>query len=130
MTDPIADMLTRIRNAIMVKKDTIELPSSKIKTEIASILKEEGYIKNYKVTKDKNKLSLQIYLKYQNEIEPVIHNLTRVSKPGGRVYCNQGGIPLVMNGLGIAIVSTSKGILTDKHCREQHLGGEVMCFVW
>lgn len=130
MTDPIADMLTRIRNAIMVKKETVELPSSKIKTEIASILKEEGYIKNYKVTRDKNKLSLQIYLKYENESVPVIHTLKRVSRPGNRVYCKESKIPSVMNGLGVAIISTSKGILTDRHCREQHVGGEVFCFVW
>jgi len=114
----------------MVKKDTLELPSSKIKTELASILKEEGYIKNYKVTRDKNKLSLQVYLKYENESEVVIHGLKKISKPGSRVYCKEKEIPKVMNGMGVAVVSTSKGILTDRQCREQHVGGEVICFVW
>lgn len=129
MTDPIADMLTRIRNAIMVKANEVSIPSSNMKVEIAKILKEEGYINNFKVEDDNKQGILKLSLKYYKG-KSVISGLERVSKPGRRVYCGADEIPRVMNGLGIAIISTSKGILTDKKCRELRVGGEVLCYIW
>ncbi|MBI3599782.1 MAG: 30S ribosomal protein S8 [Nitrospinae bacterium] len=130
MTDPIADMLTRIRNAIRVKHDKVNIPASKIKSEIAGILKEDGFIKNFKLIKDRKQGILRIYLKYENETESIIQGLKRVSKPGCRIYAAKDDVPMVLNGLGIAILSTNKGIMTDKVCREQKVGGEVLCYVW
>ncbi|MBI3813616.1 MAG: 30S ribosomal protein S8 [Nitrospinae bacterium] len=130
MTDPIADMLTRIRNAIRVKHDKVNIPASKIKSEIAGILKEEGFIKNFKLIKDRKQGILRIYLKYENETESIIQGLKRISKPGCRIYAAKDDVPMVLNGLGIAILSTNKGIMTDKVCREQKVGGEVLCHVW
>ncbi len=131
MTDPIADMLTRIRNALMAKHEQVEMPSSKMKLEIARILKHEGYIKNYKVIQDGKKSYLRIFLKYDEETKkPAILGLERVSKPGRRVYVGVEDIPLVKKGLGIAILSTSKGVLTDKQAKKLKVGGEVICKIW
>lgn len=130
MTDPIADMLTRIRNAIQARFDKVDIPSSKIKVEIVRVLKEEGYISDYKVIRDNKQGILRIYLKYDEAKRSAISGLKRVSKPGLRVYRDKDSIPKVINGLGIAILSTSKGILTDKKARKIGIGGEVLCFVW
>lgn len=130
LSDPIADMLVRIKNAILVQKKEVEIPSSSIKIEIAKILKEEGYIENFKLEEDKKQGILRIYLKWLNKKESVISGLKRISKPGCRIYCSGDEIPKVLDGLGIAIISTSKGILTDKKCREMGIGGEVICYVW
>lgn len=130
MTDPISDMLVRIRNAIKAKHEKVNIPASKLKNEIAVILKEEGFIKNFKLIKDRKQGILRIYLKYENETESVIQGLKRISKPGCRIYVTQENVPMVLNGMGVAILSTNKGVLTDKVCREQKVGGEVLCHVW
>lgn len=129
LTDPIADMLTRIRNANKVKIETVSLPSSKEKAEIAKILVQEGYLKDYKVEGDKVK-TLTLTLNYTDKGHRVLSGLKRISKPGLRVYCEVEKLPRVLNGLGIALVSTSKGILTDKQCREQNVGGEVLAYIY
>lgn len=129
-TDPIADMLTRIRNANMVSHETVEMPSSKLKVELAKLLKDEGYITDYSV-KTVGKFSyLTIVLKYDEKNKPVITNLKRVSKPGLRNYCKSKNLPKVFGGLGVAIISTSKGLLADRKARQENLGGEVLCYVW
>ena len=130
MTDPIADMLTRIRNANMVKHEKLELPSSKIKQEIADILKREGFVKDYEVIEDNKQNVLRIFLKYGPNEEKVITGIKRISKPGLRVYAKANEVPRVLNGLGIAVVSTSKGVLSDKEARSQAVGGEVLAYVW
>lgn len=130
MTDPIADMLTRIRNANKARFETVDIPSSKLKVNLARILKEEGYIKNYKLTEDNRQGVLQVFLKYGQKGEPVISEIKRVSKPSRRVYVAKDDIPLVRSGLGLAVLSTSKGILTDKEARKQQIGGEVICTFW
>ena len=130
MTDPIADMLTRIRNGIQSRHDRVELPSSKLKVEIARILKSEGFISNYKVADDKVQSTLRIYLKYSEDGEPVIHGIERISRPGRRVYRNKQEIPRVLGGLGLAIVSTSKGVLSGAEAVKNGVGGEVLCQVW
>jgi small subunit ribosomal protein S8 len=130
MTDPIADMLTRIRNANMVKHEKLELPASKMKTEIADILKREGFVRDYEVIEDNKQGVLRIFLKYGVNEERVITGIKRISKPGLRVYAKAGEVPRVLNGLGIAIVSTSKGVLSDKEARSQAVGGEVLAYVW
>ncbi len=130
MTDPIADMLTRMRNAIQIKNEKVDIPASKIKVEIAKILKEEGFIKSYKIIKDRRQGILRITLKYTNTNESVITGLKRVSKPGRRLYVGKDNITKVMGSVGIAIITTSKGILTDRDCRLQGVGGEVLCHVW
>ncbi len=130
MTDPIADMLTRIRNGVNAKHKEITVPSSNIKKEIARILLEEGYIKGYDVTEDNKQGMIRIELKYSREGEKVISGIKRISKPGLRVYAKAGEVPKVLGGLGIAIVSTSKGIVTDRAARAQGVGGEVLCYVW
>ena len=130
MTDPIADMLTRVRNALMVNKETVEIPSSNMKKAIADILVEEGYVKNYTVIDDGKQGTIRVTLKYLANKQKVIHGLRRVSKPGLRIYASYEKMPKVMNGLGIAIVSTSKGIMTDKKARANKVGGEVIAFVW
>ncbi len=130
MTDPIADMLTRIRNALIAKHEQVEMPSSKIKLEIARILKAEGYIKNFKIIQEGKKEYLRIFLKYDENKNPAIAGLERVSKPGRRVYVGVDDIPLVRRGLGIAIISTSRGVLTDQQARKMRVGGEVICKVW
>ena len=131
MSDPIADMLTRIRNANTAKHDTVDVPSSKIKVEIAKILLDEGYIKNYEIIEDGNFKTIRIELKYgKDKNEKIITGLKRISKPGLRVYANAEDLPKVLGGLGIAIVSTNKGVVTDKEARKMNVGGEVLAFVW
>lgn len=130
MTDPISDMLTRIRNAIQAKHERLDLPSSRLKVHIAEILKTEGYIKNYRVIPDSKQDVLRVVLKYLGEHESAIHGLKRISKPGCRVYASSAEVPEVLGGLGIAIVSTSRGLMVDRACRRQHIGGEVLCSVW
>jgi len=130
MTEPIADMFTRIRNGSKAKFEKVNIPSSKMKQEIAKILKEEGFIKNFKMVTDDQKHELiRVFLKYDANRKEVIH-LRRISKPGRRVYVGKGSIPSVMSGLGFSILSTSKGILTDKSAQKAGLGGEVLCYVW
>lgn len=129
--DPIADMLTRIRNANAIRKDSVSMPSSKIKVGIAKILLSEGFIKEYKEEKvSEGKKELTIILKYGPNGERVISGLKRISKPGLRVTADSKNLPSVLRGLGIAIISTSKGLLTDKECRAQNVGGEVICYIW
>ncbi len=131
MTDPVADMLTRLRNAIVSHHERIELPASKLKVEIARILKSEGFIRNYAlVEKDKVQATLRIDLKYSAEGEPVIHGIERVSRPGRRVYRNKQEIPRPLGGLGLAIVSTSRGVLSGEEAAKTGVGGEVLCQVW
>ena len=129
ITDPIADMLTRIRNANNAKHETVDVPASKLKLSIAKILMEEGYIKSYQFVEDGNQGVIKITLKYLGK-EKVITGLRRVSKPGLRVYVSADELPKVLRGLGIAIISTSKGVMTDKNARKEHVGGEVLAFVW
>ena len=129
VTDPIADMLTRIRNANQMRYKEVEVPASKIKNEIARILKEEGFISNYKVKKNNIQDNIVLYLKYSGK-ERVITGLKRISKPGLRVYAKAEEIPTVLSGLGIAIISTSKGLMTDKDARKASLGGEVLAYIW
>jgi len=131
MTDPIADMLTRIRNANSAEHDTVVIPASKMKIEIARILKQEGYINGYSVEGDNAKdKTITVELKYGPDKEKVITGLKRISKPGLRVYAKGENVPRVLNGLGIAIISTSKGLMTDRDARKQNLGGEVVAYVW
>ncbi len=129
-TDPIADMLTRIRNANSAKHEKVDVPASKMKKAIAEILKNEGYIKDYEVVDDGRQGVITITLKYGANKERAISGLKRVSKPGLRVYANSENMPRVMRGLGIALVSTSKGIMTDKAARKENVGGEVLAFIW
>ena len=130
ITDPIADMLTRIRNANNAKHDTVDVPASNMKKAIAQILLDEGYIKNFQVVEDGTQGVIHISLKYNAGKEKVITGLRRVSKPGLRVYAGADELPRVLRGLGTAIVSTSKGVMTDKKAREAHVGGEVLAFIW
>lgn len=130
MTDPIADMLTRIRNGSKAKLEKVDIPSSKLKLEIAKILKDEGYIKNLKMVKDRRQGVIRVYLKYTDDEAPVIQGLKRISKPGCRVYAGNDAIPKVMAGLGVAILSTPKGIQTGKQAKKDNVGGEVLCHVW
>ena len=130
MTDPLADMLTRIRNAGMVKFEIVEMPLSKVKTGVAAILKKEGFINDYQVLDTDTQGVLRIEMKYDQNNERIITNLKRVSKPGRRIYVKYDQIPKVMSGLGIAIISTSKGIFTDKEARAMKIGGELLCEVW
>ena len=130
VTDPIADMLTRIRNANQLKYKEVEVPASKIKVEIAKILKEQGFIANYKIEKGTPANVIKLELKYGQNKERVITGLKRISKPGLRVYANATELPRVLNGLGIAIISTSKGLMIDKEARKENLGGEVLAYIW
>ena len=129
MTDPIADMLTRIRNALVVKHDEVDIPASNMKKEIARILLAEGYIKNYELTGENNE-TIKVTLKYGPKGEKVITGLKRISKPGLRIYSGKDELPKVLGGLGIAIISTPKGVMTDKEARKQNHGGEVLAYVW
>ncbi len=129
-SDPIADTLTRIRNANAAGHEKVDMPSSRLKVEIARILKEEGFIKGYRVLEDRKQGILRVYLKYGPGQERILRGITRVSKPGLRVYTRSRKVPRVMSGMGIAIVSTSKGIMTDREARRQAVGGEVLCYVW
>ncbi len=130
LTDPIADILTRIRNATMIKKKEVDIPSSYMKVEIVRIMKDEGYIKNFRVIDDKLQGILKVYIKYTKNNVSVISGLKKISKPGCRIYCKRGSIPKVLGGLGIVIVSTSQGILTGRRCEELGIGGEVLCHIW
>ena len=130
ITDPVADMLTRIRNANSAKHDTVDVPASNLKKAIAQILLDEGYIKAFELVENGNQGIIHITLKYQAKKEQVISGLKRVSKPGLRIYAGAEEIPYVLKGLGIAIISTSKGVMTDKKARQLHIGGEVLAFVW
>lgn len=130
LTDPIADMLTRIRNASSVKHESVDIPGSKFKAEVARVLKEEGYIREFKFIEDDKQGTIRVYLKYGPHKERVISGIKRISKPGLRVYAQKDEIPRVLGGLGIAIVSTSQGVMTDKSARKNSLGGEVVCYVW
>ncbi|WP_125568061.1 30S ribosomal protein S8 [Companilactobacillus insicii] len=130
MTDPIADYLTRIRNANMVKHESLEVPASNIKKSISEILKNEGFIKDYEVIDDNKQGVLRIFLKYGKDQQRVITGLKRISRPGLRSYVDSDNVPKVLNGLGIAILSTSKGVITDKEARAQHVGGEVIAYIW
>lgn len=130
MTDPIADFLTRIRNANAVYMEKVEIPASKTKLNLANILKDEGYIKDVEFIEDGKQGFLRVYLKYGTNREKVITNLKRISRPGLRVYAQKDELPKVLGGLGIAIISTSKGLMTDKDARKAGVGGEVMCYIW
>jgi small subunit ribosomal protein S8 len=130
LTDPIADMLTRIRNALLVRKKEVAMPSSRLKVEVAKILKEEGYIKNFKVVDDNKQGILMVALKYTDDNRSVITGLQKISKPGCRIYCKKDTIPKVLDGLGVAIISTSQGIVSGKKCQENGMGGEVLCYIW
>lgn len=131
-TDPIADMLTRIRNANMVSLAEVEMPSSKLKMELAKLLKSEGYVEDYAVIEKEGSSfkTLKVTLKYDEKSKPVISNLKRVSRPGLRNYCKAKDIPQVLGGMGIAIISTSKGLLTDRRAKKENVGGEILCYVW
>jgi len=130
ISDPIADMLTRIRNAIMVRHDSVLMPSSKVKLAIAEILKAEGFIRDYEVVKGKPHQMIKVHLKYDESNQPIISGLERASKPGLRVYAGRKEIPRIYGGLGIAIVSTSKGLVTGQQAWRQGIGGELLCYVW
>jgi small subunit ribosomal protein S8 len=129
-TDPIADMLTRVRNAITARHLKVDIPSSKLKIEIARILKEEGYIANYKVAEEGVKKTIKIYLKYGSNSAPVISNIERVSRPGCRVYVGQQQIPRVLGGLGINILTTPRGVMTGRTAHRERVGGEILCRIW
>jgi small subunit ribosomal protein S8 len=130
MTDPIADMLTRIRNALIASYDTVDIPSSKLKVNIAKVLKSEGFIKNYRIMTQERRETIRVFLRYDENGEPVIGGLKRVSKPGRRFYTKSDRIPQVLGGLGVNILSTSKGVMTDREARKMSVGGEVLCSVW
>ena len=130
MSDPIADMLTRIRNGAKAEFAKVDIPGSKLKVELARVLKEQGYIKNYKFLEDGKQGILRVYLKYAGEKKPAIYGLERVSKPGRRVYTRSKEVKPVLNGLGISILSTSKGLMTDKQAIKENVGGEVLCNIW
>ena len=130
ITDPIADLLTRIRNASSAKHDSVEIPASNMKKAICQILVDEGYVKNYTVTQDGKQGVIKVTLKYGEGKTPVIQGLRRVSKPGLRIYSSAAELPKVMKGLGVAIISTSRGVMTDREARKQNLGGEVLAFIW
>lgn len=130
MSDPIADMLTRVRNAGKAKFESVDLPGSKIKVEIAKVLKSEGFIRNFKFASDEKQGVLRVYLKYGSDQRHTIFGIQRISKPSRRVYVKGNNISPVLNGLGIAILSTSKGVMTDKAARKENIGGELLCHVW
>jgi small subunit ribosomal protein S8 len=130
LMDPIADMLTRIRNGAKARKKEVNMPSSGIKVEIAKILKDEGFIRGYKVTEDKKQGILNVTLKYTEENRTAIAGLRRISSPGCRIFCTKDSVPKVMDGLGLVIVTTSKGVMSGKSCEDQGVGGEVLCSIW
>ncbi|RUM87846.1 MAG: 30S ribosomal protein S8 [Thermodesulfatator sp.] len=129
MTDPIADMLTRIRNAVRARHEKVDIPASKLKMNIANLLKEEGFINSHRVIKDGKQGIIRITLRYHRGT-PVLHNLQRISRPGRRIYADKDEIPTIRGGLGVAIISTSKGVMTDLTAKQQGIGGEVVCAVW
>lgn len=130
VTDPVADMLIRIKNASMAEHEKVDIPASKLKVRLAEILKEEGFIKNFRLIEDRKQGILRVYLKYGPGNERAISGLTRVSKPGRRLYVGADEVPLVLGGMGVAILSTSRGVLTDREARKARTGGEVLCYVW
>jgi small subunit ribosomal protein S8 len=130
MTDPLADMLARIRNAGRAGHDKVDIPASRMKIALARIFKEEGFIKNYKVIKDNRQGILRVYLRYDDEQKPIIQRVERVSRPGLRVYVGHEDLPRVQGGLGVAVISTSKGVVTDRQARKLKVGGEVLCRIW
>ena len=130
MTDPIADFLTRMRNALLAKHDRLDVPHSKVKRNMCALLKDEGFIEDFEVVEDPPQNSIRVYLRYDNDGVPAARLLRRVSKPGRRVYRGADEIKPVLNGLGVAIVSTSKGLLSDRQAREQRIGGEILCELW
>lgn len=130
VTDPVADMLTRIRNGLMVRKRYVVVPSSKLKVEVARVLKAEGYIEHYDVTRDRPQAMIRVRLKYAKDNHPVLTGIQRVSKPGRRVYVQRHDIPLVLSGMGIAVLSTPRGVMTGKKAHQMGVGGEVLCYVW
>lgn len=130
ITDPVADLLTRIRNASRAGHEMVEIPGSRLKLEIVKILAQEKYVRGYQFVSDDKQGILRVYLKYGGKREPVLQQLERVSKPGRRVYAAASEVPRPQNGMGIAILSTSRGLLPDRECRKQHIGGEVLCYVW
>ena len=130
VTDPVADMLTRIRNGSLAEHEKVDIPSSKLRVRLAEILKEEGFIKNFRLIEDKRQGVLRVYLKYGPSQERVISGLRRVSKPGRRLYVGADRIPSVLGGMGVAILSTPQGVLTDRESRKAKVGGEVLCYVW
>ncbi len=130
MSDPIADLLTRIRNASRAEHEKVDIPSSKLKVRISELLKEEGFIKNYRLIEDDKQGVLRVYLKYGAGNEKMISGLVRVSRPGRRVYVGKDKIPSILGGMGVAILSTSRGVMTDRQSRKQQLGGEVLAYVW
>ena len=131
LTDTIADMLTRIRNANKAKFDSVDIPASRLKASVAKLFKREGYIKDFKViSTDNNKKTLRVFLRYDKKNQPIITGLKRVSKPSLRIYAAKNTIPSVKSGLGLAIISTSKGVITDQEARELNVGGEVLCYIW
>ena len=129
-TDPIADLLTRIRNGLTARKAYVLVPSSKVKVAITQVLLEEGFIQGYEVTKDRPQPNLRVWLKYDKDRKPVLSGLKRISKPGQRVYKGRHDLPWVLSGLGVAVVSTPKGVMTSREARRQGVGGEVLCYVW
>lgn len=129
-TDPIADMLTRMRNALLVRHDSVMIPVSKMKLAIAKILKDEGFIKDYELLKDKTQRSIKVYLRYADKKQPAVSGLQRISKPGLRVYVERTEIPRVYGGMGIAILSTPRGVMTGQQAWRQGIGGELLCYVW
>jgi small subunit ribosomal protein S8 len=130
MTDPIADMLTRIRNALIASYNTVDIPNSRLKIDIAKVLKSEGFIKNFKIIEDQKQGIMRVFFKFDEKGNSVIEGLKRMSKPGCRMYSKSDGIPQVLNGFGINIISTSKGIMTDRQAKKMGIGGEVICSVW
>lgn len=130
MTDPIADMLTRIRNAIMASYDTVDIPSSRLKISVVKVLKSEGFIKNYRIMSEGRREKIRLFLKYDDKGDSVIGGLERVSKPSRRLYTKSDRIPKVLGGLGVSILSTSKGVMTDKEAKKIGVGGEILCSVW
>jgi len=130
MTDPISDMLIRIKNALMARQKTVVVPGSKLKLEIARILRDEGFIEDYRVVEEKPQIKIEIVLKYDEKKRPVIAGIKRVSKPGRRIYRGYKELPRVLDGMGMAIISTSQGIMTDHEARKRRLGGEVICEIW
>jgi small subunit ribosomal protein S8 len=130
LSDPIADFLTRIRNASRAEHEKVDIPSSKLKLRMAEILKDEGFIKNYRVIEDNKQGMLRVYLKYGAGSEKIISGIVRVSRPGRRIYVTKDKIPTILGGMGVAILSTSAGVMTDRQVKKQHLGGEVLAYVW
>jgi small subunit ribosomal protein S8 len=130
MTDPIADLLTQIRNALLAKHDRLDVPASKLKMEVCSVLKQEGFIENFRLVEAKPQSAIRIYLRYSSEGVPAIQHVRRISKPGRRVYRGVDDLPQVRNGLGVGILSTSQGLLTDTEARERRVGGELLCELW